>query len=73
MRAITAEAAIDEPEAAPKPAEARLVAMASPPGRRANQSRAASNRSLAIPEWFTNAPMSRNMGIAVSSQFAANW
>ncbi len=64
---------MDDPDAAPKPAEARFAATAKPPGSRASHRRAASNRSLAMPEWFTIAPISRNIGIAVSSQLAANW
>ena len=41
IRAMVAAAAILEPEAAPKPAQAQLVATARPPGRAPNQAWAA--------------------------------
>src|SRR5688572_20042660 len=70
-RAITAAAATLEPEAAPKPAHAQLVATARPPGNRPNQATAARNKAVPIPVLPATAPMSRNIGIADRSQFAA--
>src|SRR5262249_61538349 len=71
-RAITAAAATLEPEAAPKPAQAQLVATASPPGSAPNQACAARNSAVPIPELPAMAPISRNIGIAERSQLAAN-
>ena len=71
-RAITAAAATLEPEAAPKPAQAQLVATASPPGSAPNQACAARNSAVPMPELLAIAPISRNIGIAERSQLAAN-
>src|SRR5262245_50624817 len=71
-RAITAAAATLEPEAAPKPAQAQLVATASPPGSAPNPACAARNSAVPIPELPAMAPISRNIGIADRSQLAAN-
>src|SRR5688572_12484781 len=71
-RAITAAAATLDPEAAPKPAHAQLVATARPPGSRPNQATAVRNRAVPMPELPATAPMSRNIGIADRSQLAAN-
>jgi hypothetical protein len=71
-RAITAAAATLEPEAAPKPAQAQLVATASPPGSAPNQACAARNSAVPMPELPAMAPISRNIGIADRSQLAAN-
>ena len=61
-----------EPEAAPKPAQAQLVATARPPGKPPNQACAARNSAVPMPELPAIAPISRNIGIADSSQLAAN-
>src|SRR5262245_44294804 len=71
-RAITAAAATLDPEAAPKPAQAQLVATASPPGSAPNQACAARNNAVPMPELPAIAPISRNMGFAERSQLAAN-
>src|SRR5262245_28025186 len=71
-RAITAAAATLDPEAAPKPAHAQLVATARPPGIQPNQASAARNSAVPMPELPATAPISRNMGIADRSQLAAN-
>src|SRR3990172_1116463 len=70
-RAITAAAATLDPEAAPKPAQAQLVATASPPGSAPNQATAVRNSAVPIPDAPAIAPMSRNIGIAERSQLAA--
>src|ERR1700704_4369825 len=70
-RAMTAAAAMLDPEAAPNPAQAQLVATASPPGNPPNQACAARNRAVPIPELAAIAPISRNIGSADKSQFAA--
>src|SRR5262245_38091046 len=70
-RAITAAAATLEPEAAPKPAHAQLVATASPPGIHPNQASAARNSAVPSPELPATAPINRNIGIADRSQLAA--
>ena len=49
MRPIAAAVATDEPEAAAKPAQAKLVATASPPGKPPNHSRAARNSADVMP------------------------
>src|SRR5262245_57133676 len=71
-RAITAAAATLEPEAAPKPAQAQLVATARPPGSEPNQATAARNKAVPIPELPATAPIRRNIGIDDRSQLAAN-
>src|SRR5262245_38025242 len=71
-RAITAAAATLDPDAAPKPAQAQLVATASPPGSAPNQACAARNSAVPMPELPAIAPISRNIGIAERSQLAAN-
>src|SRR5262245_7805793 len=71
-RAITAAAATLEPDAAPKPAQAQLVATASPPGIQPNQATAARNSPVPIPALPATAPISRNIGMADRSQLAAN-
>jgi hypothetical protein len=71
-RAMTAAAAMLDPLAAPKPAHAQFVATARPPGSLPNQTRAARNSASPIPELLATAPISRNIGIADNSQFAAN-
>src|SRR5262249_12893731 len=72
MRAIAAAAATDEPQAAAKPAQAKLVAMARPPGNPPNHARAARNSDVEMPELLAIEPISRNIGIAVRSQLAEN-
>src|SRR3972149_2267595 len=72
MRAMVAAAAMLEPDAAPKPAQAQLVATASPPGRAPNHACAARKSAVPTPELPAIAPISRNIGIAESSQLAAN-
>src|SRR5262245_23885411 len=71
-RAMTAAAATLDPDAAPKPAHAQLVAMARPPGSEPNQATAARNRAVPMPELPATAPISRNIGMAERSQLAAN-
>src|SRR3990170_273974 len=71
-RAITAAAAMLDPDAAPKPAHAQLVATASPPGIQPNHATAARNNAVPIPELPATAPISRNIGMADKSQLAAN-
>src|SRR5215475_5501565 len=71
-RAMTAAAATLDPEAAPKPAQAQLVATARPPGSAPNQAWAARNSAVPMPELPAIAPIRRNIGIAESSQLAAN-
>src|SRR5262245_28184917 len=70
-RAITAAAATLEPDAAPNPAHAQLVATASPPGIQPNHASAARNNPVPIPELPATAPISRNIGMAERSQLAA--
>ena len=50
MRPIAAAVAIDAPEAAAKPAQAKVAATASPPGSAPSHSRAALNSDELIPE-----------------------
>ena len=50
MRPIAAAVARLDPEAAENPAQAKLLATASPPGRLPSQSRAALNSDALIPE-----------------------
>src|SRR4029079_10443111 len=71
-RAMTAAAATLEPDAAPKPAHAQLVATARPPGSVPNQAKAARNSAVPIPAEPATAPISRNIGMAERSQLAAN-
>src|SRR5215468_9013752 len=66
--AMVAAAAMLDPEAAPKPAQAQLVATASPPGKAPNQAWAARNSAVPIPELPATAPISRNIGMAERSQ-----
>src|SRR5688572_30672644 len=63
-RAITAAAAMLEPEAAPKAALAQLVATARPPGIQPNHATAARNSEVPMPELPATAPISRNIGMA---------
>src|SRR5690348_9928512 len=70
IRAIAAAAATLEPQAAAKPAQAMLVATASPPGMPPNHSRAARKSEVLMPELLASEPISRNIGIAVRSQLA---
>src|SRR5690606_26122862 len=63
---VAAEAVL-EPEMAPKPAPAKDVAMASPPGIRPIMVDAHLNRSSAALLTMTNSAMSRNMGTVMSS------
>ena len=72
MRPIAAAVARLDPDAAENPAQAKLLATASPPGRLPNHSRAAWNSEALIPEWCATAPISRNIGIAEIDQLAAN-
>ena len=71
MRDIAAAAATLDPQAAAKPAHAKLVATAKPPGSWPNQARAARNSAVLMPELLVIEPISRNIGIAVRSQLAA--
>ena len=60
-----------DPEAAANPAQARLAATASPPGRAPNHKRAARNNAELNPALCATVPMSRNIGIADKLQCAA--
>jgi len=60
-----------EPDAAPKPAQAQLVATARPPGNPPNHARAARNNPDAMPALLAIDPINRNIGIADKSQLAA--
>ena len=72
MRPMAAAVATDEPDAAAKPAQARLVATASPPGNAPNHSRAALNSAVEMPELWAIEPIKRNIGMAVRVQLAPN-
>ena len=58
-----AAVATEEPEIAAKPAQAAMVAMPSPPFRWPRNALAARNSSRLMPEFDTNAPISRNIGM----------
>jgi hypothetical protein len=54
--------ASEEPQIAPKPAQAPTEAMAMPPLRCPSQSEAAWNSALDMPDFVANCPMSRKSG-----------
>ena len=63
--AMVAAEAVLEPLMAATPAEARIEAMASPPGNRSSQRRAAANTSSTMPPAAMNWAMRMNMGTVV--------
>ena len=65
---MAAAAAVVDPHMAPKPAQARMVAMARPPGRRPAHLWAALKRRLLMPEWKAMVPMRMNIG-ATDSEY----
>jgi len=54
--------ASDEPQIAPKPAQAPTEAMAMPPFRWPSQSEAAWNSALDMPDFVANCPIRRKSG-----------
>ena len=61
--AKVAAVATEEPEIAAKPAQAAMVAMPSPPLKWPRKELAARNNSRLMPEFDTNAPINRNIGM----------
>ena len=54
--------AVDEPQTAPKPAQAATAAIATPPRKRPSQALAPRNRSRDRPQREASAPISTNIG-----------
>ena len=63
---MVAAVAIEDPQMAPKPAQAHTVAIASPPRRWPMQVFAARNSSCDIPARVTRLPMSMKSGTTES-------
>jgi hypothetical protein len=59
---MVAAVAIEEPQMAPKPAQATIAAMASPPRKWPTKALAARNSSCDMPARVTNEPISMNSG-----------
>ena len=62
---MVAAAAMEEPLMAAKPPQAKIVAIAVPPGRCPTQALAARNNSRLIPDTLTTAPIRMNMGMTL--------
>ncbi len=67
---MAAAVAIDDPERAAKPEQAKIDEIASPPGNRARNTLAASNSPAVSPVWNATKPISRNIGTALIVQEA---
>ena len=59
---MVAAVAIEEPQIAPKPAQAQIVAIASPPRRWPTKAFAARNSSCDMPARVTKLPIRMNSG-----------
>ena len=59
---MVAAVASDDPHIAPKPAQAPMAAIATPPLRCPSQASAALNSEVDIPPSVANCPMSRKSG-----------
>jgi len=66
---VAADAVLD-PDMAPKPALARTVEMATPPGKCPSQRLARLNNSLARPPLEVNSAIKINIGIVVNIKLA---
>jgi hypothetical protein len=69
---MVAAVASDEPQIEPKPAQAPMAAMPTPPRRWPRKASAALNSALDMPPSVANWPISRNSG-TMDSEWVENW
>ncbi len=64
---MVAAVASDEPQMAPKPAQAPTAAMATPPRQWPMKAATKRNKARDSPPWVANCPISRNSGMTMRS------